>query len=201
VLLLPYLTAALHHDQQELGIDESVAAIHQLSAKPAAPPRQKRQQVDAANLEPTRRSSRPRTEINYAQILADAERAPREPVDYTERIKLLQLDAEAAEKLRLEMAARRSGSGDKVRGDSKSRGPKDSGKGVRVQVRVRVVVWHARMACLRRGIPRRAEACACCLLRFDRALKLTTGCARSHDTPPRPLSPTRVDASTTPPLA
>jgi hypothetical protein len=82
---------------------------------------------------PPPRSSRPRTEINYAQILADAERGgPREPIDYTERIKSLQLDAEAAERLRTELEAARAARGERSGGAVKNHGPKDSGKGVRV---------------------------------------------------------------------
>lgn len=58
-------------------------------------------------------------------------------MDYAEKIKSLQLEADAAEKLRAELEAKRAEGKGSKRGP-KSRGPKDSGKGVRVQVRRRV---------------------------------------------------------------
>jgi hypothetical protein len=66
----------------------------------------------------------------------------REPIDYTEKIKALQLDSEEAEQLRLELEARRNSAFSSTPGERKSSGPKDSGKGVRVQVRL-VIGWDA----------------------------------------------------------
>ena len=106
---------------------------------PVKAPRQKRSKPDIP-LSPSdmRRSSRPRSEVNYAEDL----RAPRgtgtaaEPKDYTERIAAVQLDEETAERLRLEAEARRAekAAASQER-EAKQRGPIDSGKGVRVQVR------------------------------------------------------------------
>jgi hypothetical protein len=105
-------------------------------AKPAKPKRARAPPAEPADPAEVRRSQRPKAEVNYAKLV-DSERedrGPREAVDYTERIKMLQLDAEAAEKLRAEMEARREGRGERS-GEGKKAGPKDSGKGVRVQVR------------------------------------------------------------------
>ncbi|KAI8468001.1 MAG: zinc-finger domain of monoamine-oxidase A repressor R1-domain-containing protein [Monoraphidium minutum] len=119
----------------ELGINDTVAAVQQLAdPKPSRP---KRKAAPAEPVDPSdiRRSARPRTEVNYrVDIDIRGEGSAREPVDYTEKIKQLQLDSEAAEKLRAEQEARRAEEGGKkARKDAKSRGPKDSGKGVRVQ--------------------------------------------------------------------
>lgn len=84
-----------------------------------------------------RRSQRPRNEVSYV-YKDEREGSTRDPVDYTEKIKALQLDAEAAEKMRIELEAKRSAEdGDKKpKAAGKNRGPKDSGRGVRVQVRL-----------------------------------------------------------------
>ena len=112
-----------------------MVAIQQLAAPKPAAPRAKRTAPIVDSTEPVRRSSRPRPAIDYAQILADAERmgSSREPIDYTEKIKALQLDSEEAEQLRLELEARRNSAFSSTPGERKSSGPKDSGKGVRVQ--------------------------------------------------------------------
>jgi hypothetical protein len=75
-----------------------------------------------------RRSQRPRQEVNYCDDVK-LERV-REPVDYSGKIKAIQLDEETAEKLR-QQANARLGSSEK---HGKKRGPVDSGKGVRIQV-------------------------------------------------------------------
>ena len=127
-----------HRPRQELGIEESVEAL--VATRPAPRPRPERRAPagDAAALEPTRRSGRPRNEINWAERLAEADRAgreyhPREPMDYAARVAALQLDAGAAERMRAEIEARRAKVGARGEG-KKAAGPKDSGKGVRVQV-------------------------------------------------------------------
>ena len=133
---------------QELGICESIAAVQQL-ADPARPkPKRKAPPAEPADPGAIRRSSRPKAEINYAKLV-DAEReerAPREPVDYEERIKGLALDSEAAETLRAELEAkRRTAEERRTKGEGKKAGPKDSGKGVRVQVSATGVGHRLRM--------------------------------------------------------
>ena len=122
--------------RQELGINDSLAEMK--APTPAKAPRQKRAKAEVP-LSPSemRRSSRPRTEVNYAEDIARALRGPAEPKDYTERIAAVQLDEETAERLRLEAEARRAEkAAAAAAGEAKQqRGPIDSGKGVRVQVR------------------------------------------------------------------
>jgi hypothetical protein len=123
---------------QELGVNESVEGI--LATKPAKakPAKRKAAPAPAEGEAEVRRSQRPRAEVSYVYKEERGEGGGREPVDYTEKIKALQIEAEEAEKLRAELEAKRSTDGDKkARGGAKSRGPKDSGKGVRVQVRRR----------------------------------------------------------------
>jgi len=112
-----------------------------LSTKPQKEKKPKREskRKDTAAEEDVevRRSQRPRNEVSYV-YKDEREGSTREPIDYTEKIKQLQLDAEEAEKMRAELEAKRAaedGKEKKPRADGKSRGPKDSGKGVRVQVR------------------------------------------------------------------
>ncbi|KAF8071208.1 Cdca7l [Scenedesmus sp. PABB004] len=112
----------------ELGLASAAEGLAALA--PAKPARKKRDKKEADPDIPveTRRSERPRKEVSYLEF----ERGPRverEPVDYSERIKAMTLDAEAAERLRAEMEAKRA-EGPK---GGKSRGPVDSGRGVRIQ--------------------------------------------------------------------
>jgi hypothetical protein len=117
----------------ELGIVDAVAG---LAPAPAANPvRQKRQKVEPGS--PTRRSERPRTVVNYAEKFEIAH-IPREPRDYTQLINGLTLDPEEAERLRADVEARLAGGSN---AGGKKRGPVDSGKGVRVQVRARQHCW------------------------------------------------------------
>lgn len=120
---------------QELGIEESVDALVAATAKPPAPKREtKKRDAPSEPLE-QRKSGRARTEHNYAQMIAEIDhigREPRgEPIDYAARIAALQLDPAAAERLRAELEAKRASRGG---GEGRVVGPKDSGKGVRVQV-------------------------------------------------------------------
>jgi hypothetical protein len=110
---------------QELGVLEAVAELQQTQAPKR--PRQQRPKVVVPD-EEKRRSSRPRAEVDYKETIK-LEGRPREPVDYTERLQAIQLDQETAEKLRAELASREPG-----KQGGKRRGPVDSGKGVRVQV-------------------------------------------------------------------
>jgi hypothetical protein len=137
----PHPAPAARPRAQELGVNDSVEAV--LASKPAKAKPAKRKAAPAGSEgegEPgeVRRSARPRAEVSYVYKEERGEGGGREPVDYTEKIKSLQIEAEEAEKLRAELEAKRAGSGDKKeRGGAKNRGPKDSGKGVRVQVGAR----------------------------------------------------------------
>ncbi|WIA12111.1 hypothetical protein OEZ85_012185 [Tetradesmus obliquus] len=110
---------------QELGLEEAAAEL--ASSKPAQKQRKKKEK-SAEPQEASRRSERPRKEVSYCEMDRPVGQA-RAPVDYTERIKAVSLDAETAEKLRAEMESKRSTSGK----GGKGRGPVDSGKGVRIQ--------------------------------------------------------------------
>ena len=117
---------------------------------PAKAPRQKRSKPDVP-LSPSdmRRSSRPRSEVNYAEDLRPARGAggaAAEPKDYTERIAAVQLDEATAERLRLEAEARRAEKAKQAGEAKQQRGPIDSGKGVRVQVCCGKPLAHAHWA-------------------------------------------------------
>jgi hypothetical protein len=130
-----------HHPTQELGIHDSVAAVQQLAdARPTRPKRARAAPSEPVDPQDIRRSARPRSEVNYKVDLPIRGEggAARDPIDYTEKIKQLQLDSNAAEKLRAELEAKRATEGEtkarKAAASKATRGPKDSGKGVRVQV-------------------------------------------------------------------
>lgn len=113
---------------QELGIQDSLADMAPSSAEKAV--RQKRlKKAEPVSPSDMRRSDRPRTAVNYCEDVRP-ERAAGPPKDNTHRIEAVQLDHETAERLRLEAEERRANA--KISG--KSRGPVDSGKGVRVVV-------------------------------------------------------------------
>ncbi|KIZ05790.1 hypothetical protein MNEG_2174 [Monoraphidium neglectum] len=124
----------------ELGIHDSVAAVQQLAdARPTRPKRARAAPSEPVDPQDIRRSARPRSEVNYKVDLPIRGEggAARDPIDYTEKIKQLQLDSNAAEKLRAELEAKRATEGEtkarKAAASKATRGPKDSGKGVRVQ--------------------------------------------------------------------
>ncbi|KAF6256097.1 zinc-finger domain of monoamine-oxidase A repressor R1-domain-containing protein [Scenedesmus sp. NREL 46B-D3] len=110
---------------QELGLEEAAA---ELAPSKPVPKQRKKKEKSAEPQEASRRSERPRKEVSYCEMerVVGKEKAP---VDYTERIKAVSLDAQTAEKLRAEMESKRSSLGK----GGKGRGPVDSGKGVRIQ--------------------------------------------------------------------
>lgn len=140
------------------------AAAALASSKPAAK-RQKKAKAAVPEESLERRiSSRERKAVNYSEMEARTAREPRAPVDHSERIKVrhsccttphqhsssaaradtqaccsyirvqaMTLDKETAEQLRKEMESKKGSSSGKSGG--KARGPVDSGKGVRIQVR------------------------------------------------------------------
>lgn len=138
------------------------AAAALVSSKPAAK-RQKQAKAAVSEESLERRiSSRERKAVNYCEMEARTAREPKAPVDHSERIKVrhsccttppkhsssahadpaglslthlvqaMTLDKDTAEQLRKEMESKKQGSS-KLGG--KARGPVDSGKGVRIQVR------------------------------------------------------------------
>lgn len=143
------------HMLQELGLEEAAAALEQ-HIKPKKQKRAKKVPAEGEVVE-RRVSAREKKPVNYAEVEARTGE-PKAPVDHSARIKvgglsasgakgiysncsltsapaLLQsitLDPETAEKLRQDLEAKRAEK--KKKGGRKPRGPKDSGKGVRVQV-------------------------------------------------------------------
>lgn len=138
---------------QELGVADAAAAL--VSSKP--PKRQKKAKAAVSEQSGERRiSSRERKAVNYCELEARTAREPKAPVDHSERIKVRQkqlygsvsvlagaysrsgalqamtLDKEKAEQLRKEMANKQGSS----KSGGKARGPVDSGKGVRIQVKL-----------------------------------------------------------------
>lgn len=138
------------------------AATALASSKPAAK-RQKKAKAAVPEESLERRiSSRERKAVNYCEMEARTAREPKAPVDHSERIKVrhsccttppkhsssahgdpaglllthyvqaMTLDKDTAEQLRKEMESKKGSS----KSGGKARGPVDSGKGVRIQVRL-----------------------------------------------------------------
>ncbi len=112
----------------------AVASLQQTSQQQKRAPREKKQKVEV-NPEDVRRSARPRTEVSYAEL----EGFPALPRDPRPRV-VRTLDEEEVEALRQKNGAQvvdeqAEPSSSQADASKKGRGPQDSGKGVRIQVR------------------------------------------------------------------
>lgn len=171
--------------------------------QPAKQQRKKKEKIPAEQVEPSRRSERPRKEVSYCEF--DKPVRKRVAVDHSQRIAVgcltkqlndcssalfdrtarlqaVALDSETAEKLRAEMESKRSTTSK----GGKGRGPIDSGKGVRIQV--------GPAGCKPGSQWQQTVHCCCsCSVQCWRDL-----CAGSKPISPLLLVPCRVAASMTP---